>query len=94
MIEKLASQIDALSDSDLLETAGYYLIDRLGIQSADAIEGILSRYCEELDADITALEVIRNDLTHDRGSYRKLLLLLCIQKYMEMRNNASCSRKQ
>jgi len=76
MIEKLASQIDALSDSDLLEAVGYYLVDRLGVQSADEIEDMLSRYCEELDADITALEVIRNDLTHDRGSYRKLLLLL------------------
>jgi hypothetical protein len=76
MMENLASQIDALSDSDLLEAAGYYLVDRLEVQSTDEIEEMLLRYCEELDADSTALEVIRNDLMHDRDSYRKLLLLL------------------
>lgn len=76
MTENLLAQIDALLDSDLVEASGYYLVDTLGVQSADEVEEMLSKYCEELGADLIALEVIRNDLIHDRDSYRKLLRFL------------------
>ena len=76
MMENLLSQIDALPDSDLLEAAGYYLGDSVGVQSVSEVEDMLARYCDELGADISTLEVIRHDLVHDRESYRKLLRLL------------------
>jgi len=75
-MENLPSRIDALSDSDLVEAAGYYLANMVGAHSADEVEEMLVRHCEELGADIMALEAIRNDLARDRDSHRKLLRFL------------------
>ncbi len=72
----LVSQVDALTDSDLIEAAGYYLSDMTGVQSVEEIEEQLFEYCREPGADLAQLQAIRNELSADRASYTALLRFL------------------
>lgn len=75
-MENLLAQIDTLSDSDLIEAASYYLASITGAYSTSEVEEQSLRYCEELGIDISALEIVRNDMSRDPESYRPLLRFL------------------
>ena len=72
----LLSQIDGLTDAELVEVACYYLAGTFDAKSEDDLEELRVEACEELDANVSSLWQLRRALKEDRESYRKLLAFL------------------
>lgn len=76
MTNEITPQIEDLLDNELIEAAGYYLSEKIGVYSEEQMKERLSVICQQSDADFSDVLDVINDLSKDRESLRELLRVL------------------